>query len=156
MSRTISSSGWAAIAAQQTDTVFLIVLELVMGGQTIRLVNNSESISYGGNTYTAFPFSPVLPFDENGQVSEAQIAIDNVSRTLIDELRDNDEPMSANLRVLNMSTNPPTEEAAFEGYELRDVQYDALTVNGRLTLENFLGEPYPYQTMTPSTYPGQF
>lgn len=159
MSRTLSSAGWAAITGRDTDAVFLVALEITTASSpstTIRIVNNSEDVTYNGNTFTAFPFQPELPLDQNGQISEVRIAIDNVSRLLVDDLRSEVEPMSVSMLVLNMSTSPPSLEASFVDYQMVDAQYDALTVQGRLSLENFLGEPFPTTAMTPGFYPDLF
>ena len=52
--------------------------------------------------------------------------------------------------------DPDTVEAVFPDFCLRDLRYDALTVEGTLTLEAFIAEPYPARIFSPAEFPGLF
>jgi len=156
MSRNISSAALTAINTQQTSEVFVILLTIeVPDAQPIYLTNNSEDVVSRGRTYIAYPFALETPSDENGQISEARLSIDNVSRSLVDEIRNLADPLQLSIEVVLAST-PDTVEASWNDYILRQVTYDALTISGTLTQENYMTEPYPKDVMSAATFPGQF
>lgn len=158
MSRSTSAAFKAAVYAQQTDEIFLILLRLTLPTDPVSylyLVNNTSDIVSNGQTYTAFPFSISLPTDENGRPSEATIAIDNVSRALVDELRGLTAPLGVRIQLIRAS-DPDVIEAEFDDFELRDVRYDAFSIQGRLTLESFISEPYPKDTLSAGNFAGLF
>lgn len=48
------------------------------------------------------------------------------------------------------------EEFSLEGVELGDVDVNALTISGSISLRSYLQEPAPYLTFTPVSFPGLF
>ena len=54
------------------------------------------------------------------------------------------------------SSTPDTVEAVWYDFEMRNVTYNALEIEGTLTYENFLQEPYPAHHFTPSQFPEIF
>lgn len=159
MSRDISAAAKAAMFAQNTDSLFVTLLEITTNEvipTELFMCDYSENVTYLSNTYTAFPFALALPSDENGQISEAQISIDNVSRVLIDEIRGLENAMSVVIRVVDITQSPISEEAFFDGFTLRNVTYDAVTITGKLSLESFLAEPFPKDVLSAAGFPGLF
>ena len=156
MSRTLTPQAIQAMMSRDTTEVFLPLLTLYPEGQSpIRLVSNTQDITSRGNVYTAFPFEPVFPKDEEGQIASAKIRLDNVTRSLIDEIRSLASPLRVALEVVLAST-PDTVEVGFYDFTLRSVTYDATKLEGTLTLEDFLSEPYPKDIMSAAMFPGQF
>lgn len=152
----MSSAALTALNAAQTGEVFLVLVTIeVPDAQPIYMTANSEDIVSRGRTYLSYPFSLETPSDENGQISEARLSIDNVSRSLIDEIRNLSDPLQLSIEVV-LASSPDTVEAAWHDYILRQVSYDALTISGTLTQENFLNEPFPKDVMSASLFPGQF
>ena len=157
MSRTLSTTGKQAIFAADTDAVFVHLLVITTNDSpqsTIRLVDNIDNVTYGGNTYSAYPFSIILPTDENGVVTEARIVLDNVSRTLIDEVRGLTNTLSLDIYVVDASQNPVTLEASFTGFTMKNVAYDALSITARLSIEDYVAEPFPKDVLSGSKFPG--
>lgn len=154
--RIISSQAWGAIAARETTEAFLMLLTLTPSeGQVIRLVNNTTDITSREAVFIHFPFSLDLPSDEQGQIAEARIVLDNVSRVLIDEIRNLPTPLTALLEVILAST-PDVIEASFPDFTLRSITYNMVTIEGSLTLEDFLSEPYPKDILTANNYPAMY
>lgn len=156
MSRTLSTAALQAINAQETSDVFAVLLTIEVPDSTpIYLTDNSENIVSRSRTYVSFPFALELPSDENGQISEARLSIDNVSRYLVDEIRGITDPLQLTIEVV-LVDSPDTIEYSAEDYTLRQITYDALTISGTLTQENYLSEPYPKDVMSASNFPGLF
>jgi len=156
VSRTLSTSALAAINAQETGEVFVLLLSIdVPGGSSIWLTDNSEDVVSRGRTFIGYPFSLELPSDEQGNISEARLSIDNVSRSLIDEIRGLTDALRLTIEIV-MASTPDTVEYSANDYLLRDVTYDALTISGTLSQDNFLAEPYPAGIMSAAMFPGLF
>ena len=156
MSRTLSAGASAGVNAQQTGEVFHTLLTVEnSGGPPIRMTDNSEDVVSRGKTFIAYPFALELPSDAAGHISEARLAIDNVARALVDEVRSLTEPLVLTIEVVT-ATTPDTVELELIDYTLKNVTYDVMTISGTLTQENFLSEPYPKDILSAATFPGQF
>ncbi len=108
-----------------------------------------------GNTYLAFPFQITLPDENPDQPASAMLTIDAVDQAIIDAIRLISTYANILIEIVLAST-PNTVEFSSGALNLRDVQYDALTVQGRLTFDDFLNEPFPGDSVTPVTIPGVF
>ena len=66
-----------------TDDPWLLLVELNLGGNIIRITNNNEDVTFASATYTSFPFT-LEPSSETteGQLPVASITLGNASRTL--------------------------------------------------------------------------
>jgi hypothetical protein len=53
-------------------------------------------------------------------------------------------------------SDPDTVEAAWTDFLLKEVQYDAIVIEGVLTLEGIFREPEISWTFSPSYFPGLF
>ena len=106
------------------------------------------------HTYNSFPFDITLPKNIEGQISTAQLSIDNVSRQFIDEIRSQVKPLQVNIKVV-LSLNPNDIMAEFTDFVLRQVTYDASAISGQLTLEDFMAEMVGV-LMTGRNFPGLF
>lgn len=155
MSRTLSSLAKQAIHAQETGEVFLLLLTLSHASlaQPIRVANNLENVTSNGNTFTAFPFTIVLPQEQEDQPPRMRLVIDNVDRTIVTALRNLTSPPTIQLDVV-LASQPNTLEASFPGFSLRQAQYDQLVVEGELTLEEIVLEPFPEGSFDPQNFAG--
>ena len=159
MSRSVSATFQAAVNAQETSEVFLVLLEIYHADigppTTLYFVNNYEDVVSNGNTYTGFPFGINLPADIDDRLPEVQLSIDNIDRSIISEIRGLSGPPTITLKVILAST-PNTIEAGPFDLTLRRVDYDAYTITGTLEVEDILNEPYPGDAFTPQNFPGLF
>lgn len=157
MSRSLSSVAKSAIFAQETGEVFLLMLTISHATLTapIRVVNNTENITSNGNLFTAFPFMLTLPDEREDQPPRMHITIDNVDRQIVQAVRNMTSPPTIQLDVI-LASQPDTLEASFPGFTLRQANYDVLTVEGDLTLEDVVLEPFPALSFAPQTFPGLF
>jgi hypothetical protein len=78
-----------------------------------------------------------------------------VDRQIVEGIRTITTPIDATLHVI-MSTEEAAVEAGPWVFSMRDVSYDAFVVSGTLRFEDWLNEPSPSQSFTPTTSPGLF
>lgn len=119
----------------------------------LRVVNNKEDIISNGETYIAFPFEIQLPNDKEDAAPQAKLRICNVSREIGQAIRLMRTPADVSLRVVRMDT-PDVVELEFFGLKLRNVNFDAFSVEGTLVFENLVSEPFPWLTFSPAWFPG--
>lgn len=157
MARSLSSLAKQAVFAQETGEVFLLLLTISHASLAtpIRVVNNTQNITSNGNLYTAFPFTIVLPDDTEEQPPRMRLVIDNVDRQIVQAVRNMTSKPTITLDVV-LASQPDTLEASFPGFSLRRTNYDALTVEGDLNLEDVVLEPFPALSFTPQLAPGLF
>ena len=122
--------------------------------EAIRVVNNNENVTSGGNVYIAYPFEIELPGEDSDQPPLARLRIDNVDRLLVATVREIATPPQITIRVV-LASQPDTIEMEFQGLTMRNVTYDAATISGELVFEQILVEPVA-TVMTPSKFPGAF
>ena len=151
----ISSRAMEAMFAQETEEVFLLLLTIEHEDMTspLRLVNNSEDIVSGGDTYTAYPFQFELPSSGGDSPPRATIKIDNVHRDIVSTIRSLASPPEITISVI-LASQPDTPEASFGNLTLEEVSYDALEITGELAYENVLVEPFPGVSFSPDLFPG--
>ena len=165
MARNLTARTWQAILSQETMDPFVLLLAIsIKSGADwlcVYLTNNSvdlvSTVADGSTpqTYIAFPFQITLPRAEPGKISQVQLSVTNVSRELIDYIRAVKDPMVINLYVIN-ATEPDIVVAEHLNYTWRGLQYNASTITGTISLEDYLSKSYPSELMTPSNFPGLF
>ena len=121
----------------------------------IRVVNNNEDFGFGGETFTAYPFNLELVNDRDDAPPRARLAIDNVSRDIVQHIRtvEASSPLSVQIDVVRMDEDT-TAEVTVPNLRLVNVRADALSVSGDLELEDLTREAYPSYTFSPAEYPG--
>lgn len=154
---TISDAMKAAVFSQETEEVFLVLLTLnhIELDEPIRLVNNTEQIVSNGNTFIPFPFRLTLPIDDSTSLPRASLEVDNVDRQIVEAIRTITSAPTVTLEIVRAAA-PDVIEISWDDFRLQDVSYNSLTITGTLSMENFIGEPYPSDQFVPSTFPGIF
>ena len=157
MPRNVSLAAMQATLAQETSKVFLVLLDVnhVDLLVPVRLVNNTSNIVSNGNTYTAFPFSARMPDDREDREPVAEISIVNVTRELIDEIRNIHSDLSVTLSVV-LADSPNIIEWGPLEMEVQSISYDAEKITFSLGMQAFTKEPFPYKAFTPNKFPGLF
>lgn len=157
MSRSVSTTARAAMYAAQTSEVFLELLEIDHAdlSDPIRVVNNTEAIVHGGNTYLPFPFRVDLPDDVEGVISTAKLTIDNTDRQVVTAVRTVSTAPTVTLKIALASSSDIVEAGPFE-FRLRNVEYNLHQVSGELVYEDRLNLDVPRLKFTPEHFPGLF
>jgi len=157
MPRDLSLTARQAINAPETGEAFIILLTLDHPdlAAPIRVSSDAVDTVSRGNSFVAFPFDLSLPDDTDGRPPRAKLRIDNVDRRIVRAIRSIPSPPSVLIEIVR-GADPDAIEAAFPDFQMRDIGYDALVVEGALTLEELNGEPYPARIFSPADFPGLF
>lgn len=157
MSRNVSATARLAIYAAQTDQVFLQLIEIDHEDleDTLRFVNNTQSVVHGGNTYLPFPFRIDLPDEKEDTITNATLTIDNVDRQIVTAVRTLATAPTITWKLV-LASSPDTVEAGPFEFVLRNVRYSLYTVSGELVYEDRLNLEIPKLKFTPEYFGGLF
>ncbi len=157
MSRNVSATLKQAIFAQETDEAFIVLLTISHSDLSvpIRVSSDSTNTVSRGDTYIAYPFDLSLPADSDERPPRARVAIDNVDRVLVTAIRSITGAPTVLMEIVRAS-DLETVEVSFPDFQLKDVRYNALVVEGDLVIEAFEEEPYPADIFSPANFPGVF
>lgn len=156
MARALSSRATAAIFSPQTGEVFLILMTITHPAvEPIRVACNTQDVVSNGQTFPGFPFEITLPDEQEDRQPFMQLRITNVDRRIVQAVRTMTSPPTVRVDIV-LASQPDTFEATFPDFTLRSVEYDAMVVQGQLTMDDILSEPYPSGTMNPQDFPGLF
>lgn len=158
MPRTLPTSVVTAVNSQTTTNAFLVLLEVYHSAiGTYYFVNNTENIVAGATTYLAFPFSIVLPPDDPELQVRARLSLSHVTSELnvLRTIAGQRERATFALKVIEAS-DPTTVLQSVSGLVAASVSYNADQIDIDLTIDNFLTEPFPSASFSPSTFPGIF
>lgn len=146
-----------AIYAQETGEVFVVLVEIDHDDlpSPIRICSNDVDITSNGNVYVAYPFNIELPSEEEGDLPQARLTVDNVDRSLTEAIRTIQTPPSVRIMIV-LASDPDTIEVDMPDFVFTNISYDAQTVTGTISIENFMSEPFPGDVFTPSQFPGLF
>lgn len=155
--RTTSLTFRQAINAQNTEEVFIILIEISYGTPAtyIRICSGGQNIISNYEEYVYYPFDLSLPSDEAENVPQAQLTIDNVDQSLIEAIRNLARAPGVRLMVV-LASDPDTIEVDFADFVFTNISYDALTITGTISVENFMSEPFPGDTFVPSNFTALF
>jgi hypothetical protein len=154
----LSVAAKRAVFAPESGEAFIILLTIEhpdIADGPIRLARNMVDIVSGGNTYLACPFEVDLPDQREDQLSRVTLRVDNVDRRIVLAVRQIATPPTVTLEVV-LGSSPNTVEAGPFVFTLREVDYNALVVEGQLMFEDVLNERYPAHTFSPTFFPGLF
>lgn len=156
MARTLSSTARAAMYARETDAILCVLLEIAHDdlAAPLLLCNNTEDLTYGGDTYLTMPFEVALP-NAGDAPPRAQLRICAVDRTVIAAIRSIETAPTVKLSValVNAVDDVAVEIGPIEMI-LTNVSYDAYIVTGELSFTRLLDEGFPAHAFTPLGFPG--
>ena len=157
MPRAISDTFRSALYAPATGEAFLVLITIdhPVLAEPIRVTSDAVDTVSRGETFVRFPFQIELPSDTNDRPPTARLSVDNVSREIVENLRAIGSAPSVLVEIV-LGSAPDIVEASFPDFQLSQVHYDALTVQGRLDVEQFTAEPYPAGVFSPADFPGLF
>jgi hypothetical protein len=156
--RSLSSTARRAVYAANTGEVFVFLLTLrhPSFAADILVCSDSARVVSLGRTFEPFPFQVSLADETEDAPARVALTIGNVDRRIVEEIRRVPSGAVEVVVELVLASSPQTREAGPLTFTLRDVQYDALQVDGELAFEDLLNEPWPAHTMTPGRFPGMF
>lgn len=158
--RTVTLQGLQSMFAETSGAAWLPAATITHEDlpDTIRVVANTEPITYAGNEYLGCPFELYLAADTEQSVTQAKIKIDNVSNDISMAIRAPSTSPSIDLEIFRVDPNGTvTREVGPDHYLLLSAKVDAAVAEGTLGFEaDFLNEPATCDRFTPSVAPGLF
>lgn len=160
MTRDISAAGARSAHAQETDEVWLPLLELSHSAwsEDVFITNNGESVTSNGQVYQPFPFNITLPDEVKDGLPLMRWVADNTSLELMSQLRavaSQSGYIGARCAWIR-AADPDTLEVPFLTMDLRAVEYNSSQISGELTVEPRLEGAFGIKKFTPETAPALF
>lgn len=166
MSRNVSQTFREAAYAQETGEVWICLLTITDANlvEPIRLASdpfellpiaNVPGVVSRGQEFIFLPFNIELPTQDDSGISRARLSIENVDRRIVGAVRSATSELEI-LTEIVLATDVDSPEISVPNFRLSNVTYDALSIEGDLSLEYFLLEPFPARRLTPSDFPGLF
>lgn len=156
MPRPLSVPALTGAHAQETGEIYLVLLTVNSADLAAPLRFSSDSVSTlsRGNVYQAFPFKPIFPSDQPGEIRPVQLQIDNIDRQIVNALRSTQEIITVLMEVVRFAS-PDIVEASFD-FDVVSASYGDTDAALTLAYEAILDEPFPYKRFTTNTAPGLF
>ena len=161
---TVSAEFRSSAFAAETGEVWLLLLTFEHDDLTepfrddvfpgpIRVVNNNEDVVSNGELYHGVAFDIVLPIDSSDRPPLPRLAVDNVSRELIETLREISSPPKVTIQIVRFD-DPDTVELIWQDFVLRDAKWDELRITGTLSQDDITTETFPVDVFSPAQFRG--
>lgn len=146
-----------AMMAAETSEVMLTfcTFDHPSWGAPIRLVDYNVAVTSNTFQYTPFPFKIQLPNDEDQGFPVLRFQADNVDQIIIQEFRATTGAVQADVFWALLS-DPDVAQAGPFSVEIQGFNYNKQTIEGIMTIEPVLDEPFGVLVMNPSNAPGLF
>jgi len=157
MSRVVSDDFIAACNAQETADGLMVLVTITNSDlpEPILLNTSGANVLSRGATFLACPMQVSISDDSPDRPPQAKLSLDNIDRRLVAAVRGIRSPLLVMLELVRLS-EPNIVEAAFTDFEMKEVTYNTLTIEGTLTLEGLFSEPVIGFSFAPSYFPGLF
>ena len=157
MPRLLSPAFLQALMAPDTAEVVLcfLTLEHASLAEPIRVVNDLVDHEVSGQTWQGYPFALTLAVDDGETQPAMTLEIDNVDRRIVEAVRQVTGPILVRVRFA-LASQPATTELESDAFTVQHARYNAMTVTGRLGVEDVMNEAVPGRTFNPIEYPGLF
>ena len=158
MSRTLTAATWQGITAARSNcaVMLLLVIDHDDLAAPIRITDNNENLSYGGNTYYAWPVKVSLPDETEDAIGTATVTISNVDRAITEALRELATPPSISLVAAYWVDAAAFDPMVTNLLTLKQVTITAETITGQAGQDDGLEDEVGSVTVTPHEFPGAF
>lgn len=145
-----------AALASSSEVAWLALLTVTATGYPpLYVVNNAEPVVSRGITFEPYPFTLELPADDSESAPTVTLVISNLDAAIIEFVRGQAVPPSVAIELVT-SAFPDVVEKSLTFLKLVNVSYDAMVVNARLDVEDFLSQRFPAEAYVPALYPALF
>ncbi len=145
-----------AALASSSDVAWLCLLTITAQGlPPLYVVNNSVPVVSRGIQYEPYPFQVTLPADDSESLPQVQLVLSNVDNAIIEFIRSQLVAPAIAIEIVT-SAYPDIVEKSLTFLKLVSVTYDAMTIQGRLDVDNFLAQKFPAESYVPPQFPGLF
>lgn len=164
--RVISQELRDAVFSQETGEVFIGLLTISHPNfvEDIRVCDDPfevlpvagvRGVVSRGDEYVFLPFKFELPGTNDTGTAKGRLQIDNVDQRIVQAVRTANSALRLKIEIM-LSSNVEVPRYVADDFRLDSVTYDALTVEGDLSMEYYDTEPFPQGRFTPSNFPGIF
>lgn len=142
--------------AAASDSALLVGLEIfIPKTPTVRIINNSENITFRGEEFVAFPFSIGEIQTAKGEIPQFNLSIDNTGRAMQNYINSYDnyvkthgaENSTIKAKIYVINTKDLSEPVLEEFFELTDFSSDSKAVTFNLGAGNLFNMSYPPRKM---------
>jgi Domain of unknown function (DUF1833) len=154
----VSAQNTPAALAPSSPVVWLCLLHIWVSGQeanVLRVVNNSEAVDSRGMHFEPYPFTVELPTDDSESLPSVSLVISNLDAVIVEFIRGQETAPNIAIELVT-SAYPDLVEKSLTFLKLVSVTYDAMTVSGRLDVDDFLSQRFPGEGYVPSLFPALF
>jgi hypothetical protein len=146
-----------AAYGNETDEVLLSLMTFRHPDwvEDVRIVANREAVTHDGKIFEPLAFEISLPDEEAEGIPVLRWQADNVSGDILAELRKVTGRITGEL-VLVLASSPSVAEVPAMQMELYEIEYDALTISGTLTVEPILDDQFGWRSFNPANAPALF
>lgn len=137
----LSTAGLRALLARESSDAILILITITIGATTLRFVDNPVDVTSNSNLFTAYPFKLSLASDADHS-PEVKIQIGNIDRQIMLAIADVTTPPEFLIQVI-IESEPNTVQQAYSQFTLREVNADALLIEGTLGQARISTEIWP-------------
>lgn len=139
--------------AIETEEVFLSLLTFTHPDmpEVLRFVDNTKEIVSNGETFLPYPFTIVLPDDKDGVLPQVKLSIDNVDKRLTTAIRGFSNPPIVTLQII-LASSPDRVEIRLDHLKLRNVTFDAFTIEASLVIDSPMSRRFPASTYNPKQF----
>lgn len=157
MPRTVSAVARQALQAPSTGEAFipLVTITHAPTNDVFRVCANTERVVSRGQVFEPYAFTITLPVESGEEIGAVNFALDNTTLLLVDMLRRITEPAQFLLEIV-LASRPDYVEYTIADLLLREVRWDASTINGRLMLDDVLNQRFPKDVYDPHQFAGLF
>lgn len=164
--RSLTLAARTAINAQTTDECFIQLVTITSDALTIPIlvaddpfevlpVAGVRGVVSRGDEFIYLPFTISMPNDDDTGIGRANISIENVSREIIRSILTTSGQIDIKVEVV-LASDVDVVEYTLDNFILESVSYDALSINGQMTIQYYDKEPFPSKRFTPSDFGGLF
>jgi phage-related protein len=141
---------------QSNVNAFLILFEINIEGEIIRLCRNNSDINFAGNTYTkwAIELDPIKS-DLSGQITLFNVIVDNTLRSVQNLVLQYPDITNSTVKIMvvnsgNLGTAIPDFDAT---YNIEDIEFSDNNAVFSLGVENILIKRVPYRAYNKNRCP---
>lgn len=153
----LSAHAVAAVLAQETGEVFLVLAEITHNTlqSPLRFVDNTQNVTHNGETYQAVSFKYIQATSTGENDTPGRLIVDNVDRAVAEIVKTIPDPLIINFKVV-LASSPDTVEWESGGLILRDIKVNVMQVSGALYDVFLADRALPGLSFTPFVFPGLF
>ncbi|MBF0406479.1 MAG: hypothetical protein HQM10_03935 [Candidatus Riflebacteria bacterium] len=142
----ISSAAVAEKNKIATDSAWLILLEINIGADIIRLAGNNEDVTWNSHVWQAFPFElDTIGETGKGEIPSVVVKVSNITGEIQQylEAADGANGSAVIIRVINTTASSSTESELELSFVLDRSEYDENWISFYLTGANCLSRRVP-------------